>query len=85
MQSHAIEAKNIEIDCLNLCSFCNNTLKLYLNAKNPFKKSSNCSSKLLRSDSDSSMHLYKKKLFDRMSKERRSLRFRKNAKNNLRK
>ncbi len=74
----------IDINSLNLCSFCNKNLVHYLNSKKltSNKKSTVNNNKLLRSDSDSSMHLCRKNLFDRMAKERRSLRFKKNTKNN---
>ena len=68
---------------LNLCTFCNKHFNNYLNYKAQeiqLKASTNetLKNKVLRSDSDSSVHVFRKNSFDRLAKERRSLRFKKN-------
>jgi hypothetical protein len=78
-QENSAKNSSEHFNCLNLCKFCNKRLYNYTNHKKPSqdaeKKATN---KLIRSDSDSSIHVNRKISFDRLAKERRSLKYKKN-------
>lgn len=78
-QENSAKNSGEHFNCLNLCKFCNKRLYNYTNHKKVSQDAENkVNYKLIRSDSDSSIHVNRTISFDRLAKERRSLKYKKN-------